>query len=292
LNNNVTISTSNSYGVFNGTYIFYTPEYITFLNNGKENIFIVSGTKSIKGPGPDGISNILFYSGVIQVKIIAGFFKMSMYTFNKGYCGGYGILNYGVVYDNYLPHSYDFIDTSNNIFVDVPPIIYNEFIPLKSTTLDFKVDGSSFNKPIDSFNVIQNDNSGNLVFAILTNKYIVSGNLDSTKIYDIYPYNTNTQYTMTKNKTYVFYNMSNSYISFMTNEKESYITSSGVNSGIYYTTGSSPNGDPYTFNKSERTSLALLKPIIIKVTDDFGYLSICTLDGYNGGQNLISYSNT
>jgi len=71
-----------------------------------------------------------------------------------------------------------------------------------------------------------------------------------------------------------------------------YVTSSGVNIGIYYVAGSSPNGEPYIFNKSERTPLALLKPIIVRVTDDFGYLSICTLNGYNGGQNLISYSNT
>ena len=85
--------------------------------------------------------------------------------------------------------------------------------------------------------------------------------------------------------------MSQSYITFMTNKKGAYVTSSGVNTGVFYTTGSSPNGDPYIFNKSERTSLALLKPIIVKVTDDFGYLSICTLNGYNGGQNLISYSN-
>ena len=292
LNNNTTKSTSKLYGVYNGTYIFYTTEYITFLVNGKENIFIISGTNSINGPGPDGITNILFYSGIIQVKIIGDFFKMSMYTFNKGYCGGYSILKYDTSFNNYLPHSYDFTDTSNNNFNDLEPIAYNVFIPLKSTTVDFKLDGSSYGKLIDSFNIIQNDSSGNLVFADLSGADIDSlKNIITTKSYNSYPYNRTTQYTMTKNKTYVFYNLSNSYITFMTNRKESYVTSSGDNTGIYYIIGSSPNKETYIFNTSERTSIALLKPIIVKVTGDFGYLSISTLNGYNGGQNLISYSN-
>jgi hypothetical protein len=294
LNNNVTASTSSLYGVYNGTYIFYTSEYITFLTNGKENIFIVSGTNSIIGPGPDGIINLSFYSGIIQVKIIGDFFKMSMYTLNKGYCGGYGILNYKRVFDNYLPHSYDFTDISNVQFNEDEPIIYDTFIPLNFTLSDFKVDGSSFGKPIDSFNIIQSDNSGNLVFAQLGDKdKDLLGNLITTRGYDSYPYNRTTQYTMKviKNATYVFYNISNSYITFMTNRKNS-IRSSGINTGLFYNTGTSPNGESYTFNKSQRTARALLNPIIVTVTGDFGYLSICTSNGYNGGQNLISYSNT
>jgi hypothetical protein len=136
--------------------------------------------------------------------------------------------------------------------------------------------------------------SGNLVFADIDNTDIDSfGSIISKTGYNTYPYNRTTQYTMklVQNATYVFYNISNFYITFMTNHKTS-ITSSTTNTGSLYTTGSSPNGESYIFNKSEVTPLALLKPIIIKVTDDFGYLSICTLNGYNGGQNLITYSNT
>jgi hypothetical protein len=59
---------------------------------------------------------------------------------------------------------------------------------------------------------------------------------------------------------------------------------------VLFRSGNTPNGDIYTFNKSDQTPLALLKPIIVKVTDDFGYLSICTSNGYRGGQNLIAYS--
>jgi len=101
---------------------------------------------------------------------------------------------------------------------------------------------------------------------------------------------------MTKNNTttntYVFYNISGLYITFMTNNKTSFITSSGIDSGSSFTTGSTPNGEQYTFYTSEVSPIALLKPIIVKVTGNFGYLSICTLNGYNGGQNLIAYSNT
>jgi hypothetical protein len=82
--------------------------------------------------------------------------------------------------------------------------------------------------------------------------------------------------------------MSDYYITFMTKNKS--VTSNGKNVGIYYFIGSAPNGDEYIFNKSERTPLALLKPIIVKVTGNFGYLSISTPNGYNGGQNLITYS--
>jgi hypothetical protein len=63
----------------------------------------------------------------------------------------------------------------------------------------------------------------------------------------------------------------------------------GYNIGLFFTSSSAPNGDIYTFNKSDETSLALLKPIIVTVTGNFGYLSICSPNEYNGGQNLFSY---
>ena len=91
---------------------------------------------------------------------------------------------------------------------------------------------------------------------------------------------------MTKG-TYVFFNMTGTFITFMTKNKP--VSSSGTNVGSFYTFGTSPNGDKYIFNISDKTSLALLKPIIVTVTGNFGYLSICTLSGYNGGQNLLTY---
>jgi hypothetical protein len=74
LNNDINLtSTSKLYGVYNGTYIFYTKYPITFLNKGKENLFFVSGLNGMPGIGPDGITNYIFYSGVIQVKIFGNF---------------------------------------------------------------------------------------------------------------------------------------------------------------------------------------------------------------------------
>ena len=278
LNNKITLnndtinsSTSTKYGMYNGTYIFYTTEFITFLNKGKENIVVVSGLNGINGPGPDGITNYTFYSGVIQVKILGNFNKMSMYTFNKGYCGGLYLLNYDEYYNTYLPHSYSFTNITNSELND-PPFQTYTFIPLNSTTLDFtKLEGTTSDKPKNSYNIITTDSNGKFVFIDL------NGN--------IIPYGS--QYTMT-NGTYVFFNLTDQFITFMTKNKP--VTSVGYNIGIYFTSASAPNGDIYTFNKGDQTALALLKPIIVKVTGNFGYLSICAPNQYNGGQHLFSYA--
>jgi hypothetical protein len=295
LNNNVINSNIPTvYGVYNGTYIFYTNEYIAFLNKDKEDIFIVSGVNRIRGPGPDGNTNYDFYSGIIQVKILGNFNKLSMYTFNKGYCNGRYMLNYHKRYNNYLPHSYAFTNISITDLNDPAPITYTDSMQLNSTTRDFTdtilvVNGTTSGNPITSYNVIQNDNLGNIVFTQLTNSDVdSSGNLIPSRILNNkIPYSSTKQYTMT-NGTYVFFNMSDYYITFMTKNKS--VTSNGKNVGVYYFIGTAPNGDEYIFNKSDSTSIALLKPIIVTVTGNFGYLSISTPNGYNGGQNLITYS--
>ena len=274
--NNDTNNSSNStkYGMYNGTYIFYTTELITFLNKGKENIVVLSGLNGIKGPGPDGITNYTFYSGVINVKILGNFNEMSMYTYNKGYCGGLYLFKYDEYYDTYLPHSYSFTNITNSALDDPPFQSYNTFIPLNSTIIDFtKLEGTSVGKPINSYNIITKDSNGNFVFSD------VNGN--------IIPYNSTTQYTMT-NGTYVFYNLTNQFITFMTKNKP--VKAIGYNIGIYFTSTTAPNGDIYTFNKGDQTATALLKPIIVQVTGNFGYLSICTPNEYNGGQHLFSYA--
>jgi hypothetical protein len=233
-------STSTKYGVYNGTYIFYSSELITFLNEGKENIFVVSGLNGIKGPGPDGIKNYVFYSGVIQIKILGNFNKMSMYTFNKGYCGGLYLLNYGEYYNTYLPHSYSFtniIDTSLN---DLPETKYTNYIPLNHT-LDEKIfigtNGTSFDKPANTYNIITTDSNNKFIFNSI-------------------PYNSNTQYTMAKG-VYVFYNntQNNLYITFMTNNKpiNPTLNSNTTNIGNFFTLASAPNGDGYIFNKGEKS---------------------------------------
>ena len=296
LNNNVSNSTSTAYGIYNGTYIFYTSEFITFLNQGKEDIFIVSGMNGIRGPGPDGNTNYTFFSGVIQIKILGNFNKMSMYTFNKGYCKGLYILNYGNTYNTYLPHSYPFTNISKTILSDPEPIVYNNSISLNSTTLDFTGDnGSTIISNIErksiNYNVILSDADSNIVFVDMASNANSSGNGVITRLSNnIIPYNSTTQYTMKKG-TYVFFNLSGLFITFMTNDK-SIIINDRYNAGFFFMKGSAPNGDPYIFNKSDQTSLALLKPIVITVTGNFGYLSICTPYGYNGGKDLIAYSDT
>jgi hypothetical protein len=295
LNNNVTNSTSTSYGMYNGTYIFYTSEFITFLNQGKEDIFIVSGLNGIIGPGPNGITNYTFYSGVIQIKILGNFNKMSIYTFNKGYCKGLYILNYGSKYNTYLPHSYLFTNINKPLLLDPIPIIYSNSKSLNSTVLDFTGDNGStivknIQRSVINYNVILSDTSGNIVFVDLSKNADASGNVVINNLSNnIIPYNSTTQYTM-KNGTYVFFNLSNLFITFMTNNKKIDINER-YNAGFFFTKGLAPNGDPYIFNKSDKTSLALLKPIVITVTGNFGFLSISTPYGYNGGKDLIAYSN-
>ncbi len=294
LNNNVTESIATSYGIYNGTYIFYSSEYITFLNKGKENIFVVSGLNYIIGPGPDGITNYRFYSGVIQIKILGNFNKMSMYTFNKGYCKGLYILNYHRKYNTYLPHSYAFTDIINPLLDETSPIIYSNSKPLNSTTLDFTGDNGStivtgIQRQSINYNVILSDVNNNIVFVDLSSNADSAGNVVIDRLSNnIIPYNSTTQYTMKKG-TYVFYNLSGLYITFMINNKK-IVINDRYNVGFNFLKGSAPNGDLYIFNKSEQTYLALLKPIVITVTGDFGYLSLSTPSGYNGGKDLIAYS--
>ena len=294
LNNNVSNSTAITYGMYNGTYIFYTTEFITFLNKDKEDIFIISGINGITGPGPDGTTNYTFFSGVIQIKILGNFNKMSMYTFNKGYCKGLYILNYGSTYNNYLPHSYPFTNISKTILSDPLPIIYNNSKPLNSTTVDFTGDNgstiiSNVERKAITYNVILSDAQSNIVFVDMSANADSSGNVVITRLSNnIIPYNSTTQYTMTKG-TYVFFNLSDLLITFMTNNK-SIIIKDRYNIGFFFTNGSAPNGDSYIFNQSDQTSVALLKPIVITVTGNFGYLSMCTPYGYNGGKDLIAYS--
>jgi hypothetical protein len=296
LNNNVTNSNVTKYGVYNGTYIFYTSEFITFLNKEKEDIFIVSGINGIVGPGPDGYTNYTFFSGVIQIKILGNFNKMSIYTFNKGYCNGLYILNYGNTYNTYLPHSYPFTNIDKSILSETSPIVYTNSIPLNSTTLDFIGDnGSTIVKSVErqsiNYNVILSDANNNIVFVDMSANADAAGNIVITRLSNnIIPYNSTTQYTMKKG-TYVFFNLSGLFITFMTNNKP-IIINDRYNVGVYFTKGTSPNGDSYIFNKSDPTALALLKPIVITVTNDFGYLSVCTPSGYNGGKDLIRYSKT
>lgn len=294
LNNNVTNSTSTSYGMYNGTYIFYSSEFITFLNEGKEDIFIISGINGILGPGPNGNTNYTFYSGIIQIKVLGNFNKMSMYTFNKGYCKGLYILNYGSKYNNYLPHSYSFTNINKPLLTDPLPIIYTNSKPLNSTILDFTGEnGSTIVKDIErqsiQYNVILSDICGNIVFVDLSANADSSGNVVINTLSNyIIPYSSATQYRMKKG-TYVFFNLSNLFITFMTNNKK-IVINERYNTGFFFSKGFAPNGEAYTFNKSDITSIALLKPIVITATGDFGYLSLSTPNGYNGGKDLIVYS--
>ena len=254
LNNNSSLSTSTQYGVYNGTYLFFTEEYITFLTNNKTNLFVVSGTNAIIGPGPDGVTNYNFYSGVIQVKILGNFNQMSMYTYNYGYAGGRYILTYGEQFNNFIPHSYDFTSESNLVLTENPIECPTNQISLNTLLSDL------------SYNTITTDSSGNIIFN------------------DI-PYDTtgNTVYTMTKG-TYIFYAIG-PYIAFMTRNKS--VIYRGNAAGFYYTLGYAPNTDRYVFFTSMDTNTS--HAIIVNVTGNFGYLSICTPSGYNGGQNLISF---
>lgn len=296
LNNNVTISTSTSYGMYNGTYIFYTSEFITFLNQGKEDIFIISGINGILGPGPDGNKNYTFYSGVIQIKVLGNFNKMSMYTFNKGYCKGLYILNYGIKYNTYLPHSYPFTNINKPLLIDPLPIVYTNSKPLNSTIIDFTGDNGStivnnIQRKSINYNVILSDICGNIVFVDLSANADSSGNVVINRLSNnIIPYNPTTQYKMKKG-TYVFFNLSDLFITFMTNNKKININER-YNAGFFFSKGFAPNGEAYIFNKSDKTSIALLKPIVMTVTGNFGYLSMSTPNGYNGGKDLIVYSDS
>lgn len=266
-NNSNDISTAISYGVYNGTYIFYSHLPIAFLNKDKEDIFIVSGLNGISGVGPDGITNYTFYTGVIQVKILGDFYKMSIYTI-KGYCGGLYILNYGSTYDNYLPHSYNFTNIIKNTLND-PPVINYSSIPLNDLNGDVPFITSS-GKARNKYNIITKDLQNNILFNNIA-------------------YNSTTQYSMKKG-TYIFFNVSGLFITFMTNNKPLISIGDTLNNF----TALSPNGDKYIFNTSEmsisNSIITYSNAITVTVTDNFGYLSICTPSGYNGGQNLLTWT--
>jgi hypothetical protein len=68
------------------------------------------------------------------------------------------------------------------------------------------------------------------------------------------------------------------------------IISSGEESGFNFISGNSPNNDRYSFYKSQvNPGPIYLYPIVLDVKDNFGILSICSSNGYNGGKNLLSY---
>ena len=90
-------------------------------------------------------------------------------------------------------------------------------------------------------------------------------------------------YTMTTG-TYIFYSIIP--FAFMTKNKPVMYISNPVGN----ITGTAPNNDIYTFYTSNSiTNLSTYHAIFVTVTGNFGYLSICTLSGYQGGQNLISF---
>jgi hypothetical protein len=88
--------------MYNGTYIFFTTDYITFLGS---ELFIVSSETTKVTVGPDSIK---YYSGVIQVKVLGNFNQISIYT-EDGYCGE-NILIYGSEFNQFVPHSYSFVN--------------------------------------------------------------------------------------------------------------------------------------------------------------------------------------
>lgn len=120
LNNDINYNynlTTQKYGVFQGTYLFYTTFYITILNKTKTNLVTISGDNSVQGIGPDG-NTYTYYSGVVIIHILGNFGSLSVYTKDYGYAKGRALLVYGSDYNNHIPHSYAFTNETNTIMND------------------------------------------------------------------------------------------------------------------------------------------------------------------------------
>jgi len=120
LNNDINYNynlTTQQYGVFQGTYLFYTTFYITILNKTKSNLVTISGDNSVQGIGPDQ-TTYTYYSGVVIIRILGNFGSLSIYTKDYGYAKGRALLVYGSEYDNQIPHSYAFTNETNTTMND------------------------------------------------------------------------------------------------------------------------------------------------------------------------------
>uniref|UniRef100_A0A6C0ES48 Uncharacterized protein n=1 Tax=viral metagenome TaxID=1070528 RepID=A0A6C0ES48_9ZZZZ len=272
LNNDVNYNynlTTTQYGVYQGTYIFYSVTPITFLNKGKENLVTITGETYNEGIGPDS-SVYKFYSGVFVMRILGNFGTLSIFTFYKNYAGGRNLLVYGSAYDNKIPHSYTFTDTINTITNDPIVVLNTSKVALNSYTGQTSVLVSD-----QSYNLIQFINnvpniigSSNIITLDSLNKFVING------------YNSTNLFTMLKG-TYIFY--SSTPIAFM----NKYNTNISYVGSLFNTSkNNGPDGAVYDFYWSDFTNY-YRNPIVVTVTSNFGYMSICSTSGYKGGQNLL-----
>lgn len=283
LNNDVNYSsTSTKYGMYNGTYIFYTIFPITFLNKGKENLFVISGLNQFKGLGPDN-TLYTFYTGIIQIKVLGNFNKMSIYTFFQNYSGGYYILNYGSQYNNMIPCSYSFTNETNLILNDPVIIIPTNQIPLNKYV--GLIDSNSDSISISNFIRTGSSSKLNDINYITDDKvnYITIDNLQNIILNGI-PYNNQTVYTMTKG-IYLFF--VTFYIGFMNHNKSTF-NYDGYHGGLNMIQIVDLDLNQYSCFKSSYDGNIYYYPIVVNITGDFGYMSITTTSGYNG-KNLLYY---
>lgn len=272
LNNDVTYNSiiGQKYGIYNGLYRFYSSDPITFMNHGKENLVSVNSINTVKGFGPKDVYDkyaYTYYSGVITVQINGDFGNMSMYNFYEGNVNGTNILVYGEQYNSYYP---PIISTINqNIIAEIPYIMPTNILPLIKYVKEITVEE-------------------------LRTNYIVTPKSLCNDISFV----SNNVYEMTIG-TYLFYSDQKD-VAFMNNGKSEFITYTG----IYSTKLIAPDNIPYFFYKTTEDDVRdtdkdtgqylntytryVYTCIVVRVTGDFGYLSVYRADG-TLGQNLFKY---
>ena len=205
------------------------------------------------------------------MRILGNFGSLSMFTFYQNYAGGRNLLVYGSLYDNKIPHSYSFTDDSNTVINDPIVILNTNRVALNvyngqepNLVSDQNYNLVTFN----SLNVPTTIGKSNIITLDSSNKFVING------------YPSTNLFTMVQG-TYIFY--STTPVAFM-NKYNTNISYSGYIPNK--SNGTGPDGLSYDFYNSN-FDVYYRKPIIVTVTSNFGYMSICSTSGYNGGKNLL-----
>jgi hypothetical protein len=205
------------------------------------------------------------------MRILGNFGSLSMFTFYQNYAGGRNLLVYGSLYDNKIPHSYSFTDASNTVTNDPIIILNTNKIALNSYNGQEPTLVSDQNYNLVTFNSLN-------VTTIIGKSNIIT--LDSSNNFVINGYPCTNLFTMVKG-TYIFY--STTTVAFM-NKYNTNISYSGYIPNK--SNGTGPDGLSYDFYYSTYMNY-YRNPIIVTVTSNFGYMSICSPSGYKGGKNLL-----
>jgi hypothetical protein len=254
--NDTTYNSRRKYGLYLGEYMIFIPQEspITFLNRGKENIVqieSISKNSERLNIGPDG--NIYtFYYGLIRLTIKGNFGRMSLYSYHKGYMGGFDLFKYDSKFNNLISYP----DPSSQPIITVQPS------NTSFTDVDVSFSSYTLNKFSTNINLTLSQ-----IFTII-NTPGVSYNKNTIDI--DYQYNININNY--PHYPYVKFKMSNGIYIFNCLNNKIALLNKGIENSIVYT------GSPYNTSITGDGILYYNEFMVVYVKDNFEYVSLDVLN--------------